>query len=359
MILRTMLKLFIPLLAVCFVSSAQAGLFGGKAELLKEDNISKLKRQGVKHIIVPYFKVNILTKLNKTAKAKSGLFGGGNASAKAAMFTDWTDPDTKVLQQVADDAWKAFEKQLGAAGFDVVPPSKLTASEAFKKLNGSTEPFKDEKFISLVPTGLKRYDPAAKIDPNGSFFLGLSNANSKLEADIAQELLGSTDEVAVVRVTLNLAYGDFDTDASATTAMGSSDRDTASAKVGFVPVLTIAPRSPTMTPEYTGIQIEFDFDSMKTPSGDMWNMATGHARVWMEDTALHGEDVVSQLEEITTGGEKAAAGAVALFGALMGQGASMEAGKYVAKVDGRAFIAESKAEVGKLAELIGQKIAAK
>lgn len=351
--LDTILKyLAVPVMLAFFANAHAAD------DLLKDDNLSKLKKHGVKQLVVPYFKVNVHTKLNKTAKAKSGLFGGGGASAKAAMFTEWSDPDVKVLQQVADDAWKAFEKQLSAAGFEVVPLSKVTASEAFNKINAGSEPVKSDNMLSLAPTGLKVYDPMGKIDPNGSFFLGVGNMNGKLESDIAREVLGTLDGVAVVRITLNLAYGAFETEVDSYTAMGSSDRDAASAKVAFIPVISIKPSSPTVTPEITGIELQTNFDSAKLPNGTEFSTPKDFTRVQLTAPMLGGK-AVSKLEEITTGGEKAAAGAVALFGAMMGQGASLEAGKYVAKVDGKAFSAESKTEVGKLAELIGQKIAAK
>ena len=344
-------KFLAAFMLLAFTASAPAQA----KDTLNDDNLSKLKKNGVKQLVVPYFKVNVHTKLNKTAQAKSGLFGGGNASAKAAMFTEWNDPDTKMLQQVTDDAWKTFEKQLTAAGFEVVPLSKVSATEAFKKINGGAEPVKSDNMVSLAPSGLRVYDPGAKIDPNGSFFLGMANLNQKLESDIAQEIGIDMKQAAVVRVTLNLAYGAFETEVDSYTAMGSSDRDSASAKVAFIPALSIKPSSPTVTPEITGIEFQSNFDTAKLPNGSEFSTPKDFTRIQLT-TPLLGDKKVSALEEITTSSEKAATGAVALFGAMMGQGASLEAGKYVAKVDGKAFVAESKKEIGKLAELIGQKV---
>lgn len=338
------------ILAVPFAAAA--------TDVLDDDNLSKLKKHGIKQLVVPYFKVNIHTKLNKTAQARSGLFGGGNASAKSSMFTEWKDPDLKALQQVADGAWQVFEKQLTAAGFEVVPLSKVIATEAFKKINGGSAPVKDEKMVALAPLGLKVYDPGAKIDPNGSFFLGMANLNQKLESDIAREIVGSLEHVAVVRITLNLAYGTFETEVDSYTAIGSSDRDSASAKVAFIPVVSIKPASPTVTPEVTGIELQTNFDTGKLPNGTEFAAPKDFTRIHLT-TPLVGDKKVCELEEITTSGEKAAAGAVALLGAMMGQGASLELGNYLAKVDGKAFVAESQKEIAKLAELIGQKIAVK
>jgi len=354
MTLCTRLKRIIPLSLLLLAFNSQAGMFGGKEEALKDENLSKLKKNGVKQLVIPYFQVNVHTKLNKTAQAKSGMFGGG-AQAKAAMFTEWTDPDNKLLQQVADDAWQIFEKQLTTAGFEVVPLSKVIASEAFKKINGSEAPVKDGDMISLTPVGMKVYDPLGKIDPNGSFFLGLANANQKLESDIAREVVGSMKNVAVVRITLNLAYGTFETEVDSYTAVGGSDRDSASAKVAFVPVFSIKPSSPTVTPQITGIEFLTNFDTAKMPNGMEVNTPNDFTRVQLNAPML-GDKAVSSLEEITTKTEKAATGAVALLGAVLGQSASLEASKYVAKVDGNSFSVESKKEISKLADLIGQKV---
>jgi len=351
--LDTILKYLAVPVMLAFFATAHAG-----DDLLKDDNLSKLKKHGIKQLVVPYFKVNVHTKLNKTARAKSGLFGGGKAEAKSSMFTEWTDPDLEMLQQVTDGAWQAFEKQLTAAGFEVVPLSKVITTEAFKKINGGTEPVKDDKMVSLAPAGLKVYDPGAKIDPNGSFFLGMANMNGKLESDIAREVLGTLEGVAVVRITLNLAYGTFETEVDSYTAVGSADRDAASAKVAFIPVISIKPSSPTVTPQTTGIELQTNFETAKLPNGTEFSGPKDFTRVQLIAPML-GSKAVSKLDEITTGGEKAAAAGVALFGLMMGQGASLEVGKYVAKVDSKAFSAESNAEVGKLAEMIGQKLAAK
>lgn len=342
-------KLFAAFTLLSFVSAAHAGMFGGKEEGFKEENLSKLKKNDVKRIVVPYFKVNVHTKLNKTSKASGSIFGGG-AKAKASMFVEWSDPDTKMLQQVADDAWKTFEKQLTAAGYEVVPMSKVIGSAAFKQLNGSTQPVQSDNMLSLAPSGMKLYDPMGKIDPNGSFFLGMGNMNGKLESDIAREILGSMDGVAIARITVNLAPGDFD-------AEGGGHYDgSASASVGFVSVLTVPATSPTVTPELTGIELQTNFDSAKLPNGTEFSAPKDFTRLQL-NALVRGEGQVSKLEETTTKTEKGAAAGVALFGALMGQSAGMEAGKFVAHVDGKAFRAESQKEIGKLAEQIEQKIA--
>lgn len=332
-----------------FFCTAQA------TDLINDDKIAKLKDNGVKQIVIPYFKVNIHTKLNKTARASSGLFGGGNAQAKSAMFTEWAAPDLDMLQKVADAALPVFEQQLIAAGFEVVPTAKVITSEAYKKINGSSAPVKTDNMVSLAPAGLKVYEPGGKIDPNGSFFLGMANMNQKLEPDTARELLGTLDGVAVLRVTLNLAYGDFDVDTGSTTSFGSTGLDAASAKVGFVPVLVIKPSSPTVTPEITGLEFHSNFESAKLPDGTEFAGPRDFSRLTL-NSPLVGDTKVSALTDVTTNTEKAATASVALLGMLMGKGASLEAGKYKADVDGAAFAAEAQKSVTRLAAALTEKL---
>lgn len=82
------------------MAPAHAGFFGSSGtEPVQVQDLDKLKKNGIKQVVVPYFRVNVLTKLNKTAKSSSGLFGGGKASAKSSMFTQWSAPDSALLQK--------------------------------------------------------------------------------------------------------------------------------------------------------------------------------------------------------------------------------------------------------------------
>lgn len=89
--------------------------------------------------------------------------------------------------------------------------------------------------------------------------------------------------VATARVTVNVLFGTFETEAN--TVIG--DYDTASAKVEFVPVFTVAVASPTVTPLVTGIELSSNFESAKLPNGTEFAMprnisrcAAEHATIW-------------------------------------------------------------------------------
>lgn len=248
-----------------------------------------------------------------------------------------------------------MEQQLTAAGFNVVPLTKVKATEAFKKINAPAGMLKTDDMVSVAPLGLKVYDPMEKIDPNGSFFLGVANMNGKLESEIAQEAVGDLKDVAVLRVTLNLAYGTFEVETSSYTAVGSSDSDSASAKVGFVPVMTIVSSSPTVTPQITGMEFQSNFESFKLPNGATAASAKDFSRIQLV-APLQGSVRVSELKETTTTGEKAASASVALVGLLLRQGSSLEVGSYQASVDAAAFSAESKALLTKLAGMLASKL---
>lgn len=308
-----------------------------------------------RRLVVPSFKLLVHTKLNKTAQAKSGLFGSGKASAKSAMFTQWKDAEPQALQALADQSWQAFQLALTQAGWQVLPVDQLASTTAYQRISLDAAPAQDDKMLTLVPTGFKRYDPSGKIDPNGSFFLGMANLNSKLEVDAAREALGVAEPMVVARIVVNLAYGAFETEVTGSTAVASFDRDTASAKVAFIPVATIKTSAPTVTPQLTGVELLANFEATKLPDGTTFEVPKVHAQLALKDNLL-GHKPVSRLVDVTTDGEKAAAGAVALLGALMGRGASLDAGQYDAHVDIPTFQAQAAAQINLLAGALSAKM---
>jgi len=335
--------------------SAQAGLFGGPENPIREDGLSYLGKNNIKRIVIPSFTVIFHTKANKTAQSKRGLFSGNKSNAKSAMFVEWKDPDMGMLQKIADDAYHSFEGKLTSSGFEVVPMQQVVASEPYGKINGSTAAVRDEKMLSIAPTGMKVYDPAGKIDPDGSFFLGVANFNSKLEGDVAKAVLGNLDGVATARVTLNLVFGTFE--AEANTVVG--DYDTASAQVSFVPVLTLATTTPTVTPMITGIELSSNFESAKLPNGTEFNMPRNISRVQLNVPQL-GDKSVCSIRDVTTAGEKTGVGLANVIGMLSalggGVGGSLEAGNFEASVDSDAFQSQANVQISKLADLIGDKL---
>lgn len=157
-----------------------------------------------------------------------------------------------------------------------------------------------------------------------------------------------------MRVTVNLAYGDFDVDTSASTSFGATGTDSAAAKVGFVPVLVVKPSSPTVTPEITGFEFQFNFESAKLPDGTEFANASDFSRLSL-NTPLVGDTQVSALKDVTTKGEKAAAASVALVGLFMGKGASLDVGNYSATVDGDVFSTQAQKSLTTLASLLTEK----
>lgn len=337
---------------------AHAGLFGGGSDdPIKAESLKALKKNNVTHLAIPSFTVIFHTKANKTASSKHGLFSSNKANAKSAMFVEWKDPDLGVLQKITDEAYRSFAGTLAESGMDVVPMEQLVASEPYAKINGSSEPVRDEKMISVAPTGMKVYDPIGKIDPNGSFFLGMGNMNGKLESEAAKAVLGNLDGVATARVVVNVAFGTFD--AEANTVVG--DYDTASAKVSFVPVVALVQSSPTVTPMISGIELFSNFDTNKLPNGTEFSMPKDTSRIQL-NVAQTGDKPVCSIKEVTTAGEKAGVAIANVIGMLSalggGTGGSIDAGSYEASVDSEAFKSQAGLQIAKLASLIGDKLKA-
>jgi hypothetical protein len=337
--------------------SVHAGPIGGDDQKLTDQNLNYIKSNDIKRVVIPSFTVIFHTKANKSEQSKRGLFSSNKSNAKSAMFVEWKNPDLNLLQKIADDAYRVFEKSLIASGMEVIPMKQVIGSETYRKINGSTTAVVDEKMISFAPTGMKVYDPGGKIDPNGSFFLGLANMNGSLEGAVAKAVLGNLDGVATARVTVNVQFGTFETDAS--TVIG--DYDIASAKVEFVPVFTIATSSPTVTPIVTGIEIFSNFESAKLPNGTEFSMPRDISRVQLKSPHF-GDKPICAIREVTTTSEKAGVGVANAIGMLLslggGVGGSLAAGSYEADVNGDAFGSEAGVQIGKLASLIGDRLKA-
>ncbi len=82
--------------------------------------------------------------------ATRATYKGKNDGAKAKItiiLDGVTDAD---LQAVADAANEIYERELGAAGYEVVPRSELEATEGFKKAAEKSGPTKVEKKIPAL-----------------------------------------------------------------------------------------------------------------------------------------------------------------------------------------------------------------
>ncbi len=349
------LPVFAAMLLNFVPASAQAGLFGGTEQPITEENLKYIKSNDIKRVVIPSFTVIFHVKANKSAASKRGLFSSNKSNAKSRMSVEWKTPDVDMLQKIADDAYRTFEQSLTASGLELVPMQQVLDSEPYRKINGSTSAVRDDDMISVAPTGMKVYDPTGKIDPDGSFFLGVANMNGSLEGKVAQSLSDSMDGVATARVTVNVMFGTFETEAS--TVIG--DYDTASAKVEFVPVLTIATASPTVTPQVTGIELFSNFESAKLPNGTEFTMPKDISRVQL-NAPQFGDKPICSIRDVTTTGSKVGVGIANVVGLLSalsgGVGSSIESGSYEADVDNAAFQAQANAQIGKLASLIGDKI---
>ena len=320
---------------------------------IKDDNFSKVAKNGVKKIIIPSFQVTFRTLVSDTAKSKSNFFGSANdPKSTASMVVNWPNADKAMLQKTANEAYREFAQKLAASGLEVVPMASVTGSAAYKQLNGSAEPVVKESYIIMAPAGMTIYDPMAKLDPNGGFTLGVFNTNMKCEGDIVKELNGDFTGVAVARVSLIVSIGGYKKEGSIS---NSGTTTTASASIAFDPRLSLHPSLPTdKLGGYIGTSVTvlsnyYVMEGYKI-SG---NMAKDTSRVWIEG-ALSSEIVAGSLQETTTTGEKVGMAFVNVLGALSGQSASLK--KYEFTVDPASYEQGTREIVGKFSEMIGNRI---
>lgn len=335
-------------LLLCGVLFAMAGAAQAK-DPINDDNLKKIAKNEVKRIVIPSFQVIFQTKASAKAQSKRGLFSSNNAKSTAAMFVEWKDADPALLQQIADNAYSKLEKQLTEAGFEVVARDKVIQSASYAKLNGSSAMVKDDKMIQVAPTGMKVYDPMGKIDPNGSFFLGVANLNSALEGAIANEA-GGLEKVGVMRATVNVIYGNFETEGNTV----YWDNDTASAKVGFNPLLTITTSSPTVTPMVSGMTIFSNYSEQKLGVSTSAFIPKDTTTLSLQEIMIS-DKPVSHLTETTTTGEAAATGVANVLGVLMG-GGGIEVGKYDVTVEPEAFASAADEQIGRFWQMLAGKL---
>jgi hypothetical protein len=321
-----------------------------ESDLLKDDNLKRLAKNGVKKIVIPSFQVVFKTAEGGTSRSKKSFFSGNDPVAEANMVVSWPGVDKAMLQKVADEAYGEFARKLTDSGLEVVPLADVTGSEAYKKINGTSVPVEDGGRITVAPTGLSIYDPSAKMDPNGSLSMGIANTNSSGEAGVAKAVAGDMKGVGVARVVIVVAYGTFDKKASL-----SQDylEKTAKASIAFKPLLTIQPKVESALTSLTILSNYQEIPMYKMPSAYIGGDTSS---VFLSSELQSGTIVASLNETGLTTGEKAGEAAVGVLGALSNTKATYK--KYEATIDATAYEQASKDMVGKFAEQVAARLKA-
>ncbi|MDH3342209.1 MAG: hypothetical protein OEM07_00640 [Gammaproteobacteria bacterium] len=208
------------LLAGLVLSACSAG--NNKLPVLDENAVSVAggfvsasRTQGVradkiKKLVIPAFNVTYRLKAedNVVSVSENGL-----DKVTTHIKVNVEDADVAMMQALTNKAYKVFVAELEKAKFEVVALDEVSKSDAYYQVNHknlSTSVSIDDKDVTLVPDGLKYYDPNDKMDPDGSFLMGVANINSAVNGDLVEEFGGEKDGVASLSVNMSVQFGNFD-----------------------------------------------------------------------------------------------------------------------------------------------------
>lgn len=155
---RTTMKMFVRTILVgiilCSTAFARGGVDLGVidiGELSKKDK-DVFQEVSTKHLskdkafAIGFISVDFATRATYKARYGSGI-GGGPTAEVTVILDGVSDED---MQAIADAASAIYEKELLAAGYEVVPRSELEATEGYMKIAEGSDPRGAEKKISAL-----------------------------------------------------------------------------------------------------------------------------------------------------------------------------------------------------------------
>ncbi len=166
----------------------------------------------VKKLVIPVFNVTYKLKVDGTGitVAKDG---DKEISLSTDMKVNMENPNIVMMQRLTNKAYNIFVAELKKLNYEVVPLDEIAKSDEYYQVNHKnlvTSVSADDNQVTLVADGLKLYDPNEKMDPDGGFWLGVSNINSAVNGDLVAAFGGLKEGVASLTVNMAVQFGNFD-----------------------------------------------------------------------------------------------------------------------------------------------------
>ena len=166
----------------------------------------------VKKLVIPAFNVTYKLKVAGTGVIVTKE-GDNEVTTSIGMKVNMEDPDIAMMQRLTNKAYNVFVAELKNLDYEVVSLNEVARSDEYYQVNHknvvSSASLGDES-VTLVPDGLKLYDPNSKMDPDGSFLMGVSNINSAINGDLVAAFGGVGEGVASLTVNMAVQFGNFD-----------------------------------------------------------------------------------------------------------------------------------------------------
>ena len=166
----------------------------------------------VKKLVIPAF--NVTYRLKVEGAGTTVLMKDGKEITNTVdMKVNMENPDIDLMQRLTNKAYNVFVAELKNADYEVVSLNEVSSSEEYYQVNQKnvvTSASSEDGAVTLVPEGLKYYNPSDKMDPDGSFLMGVSNVNSAINGDLVEAFGGLKEGVASLTVNMAVQFGNFD-----------------------------------------------------------------------------------------------------------------------------------------------------
>jgi len=245
-----------------FSKSPQADILGDV------DDFSKDKR-----VFVPFFKVAFIKEAGESAR-ETAMFGDANVNVHVRSKLEGVSES--ALQRITDAAYSDLNKQLSAAGYEVLNKQDFSASKTYKGLD-SDYPDVDDDVSEYTPTGMKF---------PGAFSVGSVTGN--ILADV---------KAAAIRADYTVNFVSF----------GKSSRESYGGVEASVSVGQVA-----------NVSGSLNGASYATAECNSFNGCWGKQVDLRMGQATYSEKPFGKLVDSQTSGEKTALAATAVLGALLG-----------------------------------------
>lgn len=273
-------------------------------EFTDSDGSRHIRKVSGKKVIIPTFQVEFLVKT------------GGSAGSYNAMSKSRTSVSTvynlkgvsaKTMQDITDQLYAQFVKNLTAAGYTVIPQSELAKNEHYKRLAAKFDkksPFKDSSLLGgsdeslfFAASGQPMY--FSMDDGKGGIGNVFSQAGSSLGGEGILDLEGEmmhTFDAALVRPRLVVGF-------ASVSGSGGTTSSSVSARMGVV----------VASKESKAV---FYPETYKIIGRDKYQVDSSRGEVFLKKPVVAGDNVVAEVTDVTSLASKASTAVANVLGAL-------------------------------------------
>lgn len=284
-----------------------------------------IRKASGKKVIIPTFQVEFLVKTGGAADSYDAM--SKNRSSASASYT-MQGVSAKTMQDITDQMYAKFVKDLAAAGYSVVPQSELAKNEHYKRLIAKFDkksPFKDNSLLGgndeslfFAASGQPMY--FSMDDSKGGIGNVFSQAGSSLGGEGILDLEGEmmhTFDAALVRPRFVVGF-------ATVSSSSSSSSSSVSAQMG----VAVASKESRMV---------FYPETYKIIGRDKYQVDNSRGEVFLKKPILAGDNVVNEVANVTSTGTQVGMVALNALSLLSGAGGTYSHKDFEARMNEPAY----------------------